>query len=259
MPWEQAIYEVNIDYNATYQNLIERPEVHVYEPQDGTMSVKFKKTSWSPTLIFSTGKIQITYNTPEDHKQLKEAIKPLLISLPGEKLNLKMLKRIDLYDKKVSVYNFVKEMRDILYEEKLHEPDLVTSVRADILSKLWDELFEIRSELHSPENQNAQNWEVFRKLRSLVQILPQNLKEELISSVDTFPVLTKEESEKLVKEIKMEIGSQPILTVGGYPFGEDEMQRKERALRLIGIAYEKKVEEIIGKVATALHKALKTS
>jgi len=88
-------------------------------------------------------------------------------------------------------------------------------------------------------------------------MLPQNMKNEIMSSIDNYPDYSKDEEKQLTKDIEREIGSSPIVTVCGVPFGEDEMQRKERAIQIKSIADEKKIEEIIGKVSSTLHEALK--
>jgi hypothetical protein len=145
------------------------------------------------------------------------------------------------------------------YEDKRHllQKDETLSISDAVLTIIWDELFELRDILHNPEDQSAQNWEVLNRLRSLVQMLPQDMKEKIMPSIDTFPDFSKEEEQKLIKDIEMKIGSRPIMTIGGFPFGEDEIRRKELSQKIMSHAHEKKIEEIIGKISSTLHEALK--
>jgi hypothetical protein len=153
-------------------------------------------------------------------------------------------------EKKLAV--LPSKRREQIYALYKEEP---SSISDFFLSKYWDALFEIRKELHNPKDQFSQSWDSFHKLRSLIQLLPENIKDHAVAETANFGVLDKKELEN----IRMEIGHQPILTVNGIPFGEDEYQRKVRAQELLGVALEKRVEEIIGRVSTLLHKELKES
>lgn len=146
-----------------------------------------------------------------------------------------------------------REQTYTLFKE---QPALISDL---FVSRIWEELFELRSGLHKPDDQFAQDWEILRKLRSLVQMLPQNIKDEIVPSIDSFPNLNKDEEKELIEIIEGQIGRSPILTVGGYPFGEDEIRRKTIKQDIIGRFLEKKVEEIIGKITTALHEELRKS
>ena len=164
---------------------------------------------------------------------------------------------VDREQKKCNPWIFTNLFK-IGWEDRRHtlQKDMSLSISDDVLRRIWDELFELRDILHNPEDQYYQNFEVLDRLRSLVQMLPQNIKEEIIQSVRNFPSFSKEEEEKIRKDIESEIGSRQILTVGGIPFGEHEMWRKERAKQIMSIPQKKKIEEIIGNASSALYEAL---
>ena len=126
------------------------------------------------------------------------------------------------------------------------------SLSGTFLSRIWDEIFEIRAELHYPENQLDRDWESYFRLRSLIQLLPANFKERVSPKMDNFTLARAEEVDK----IKREIGPTPILTLGGVPFGEYEISRKKRKQEIVGTILEKRVEEIIGEIASYLHEVV---
>lgn len=94
------------------------------------------------------------------------------------------------------------------------------------------------------------------RARSLVRMLPKHLKDQIAPSIDKFYDFSDKELEELKRQWDTQIGSHPIFTVGGVPFGEFEQERHSRARGLIGRAYERRLEDIIEKVASVLHHAL---
>jgi len=129
-----------------------------------------------------------------------------------------------------------------------------SSISDFFLSKFWDELFKIRDELyaHKSEDTLADSWDSFYRLRSLVRMLPEDIKEEIKPRIESFGLITDEDKEKVAKSI----GTLPILTVGGLPFGKEEWNRFEKGKSIIGWIRKKRIEDIIGEVATMLHEAL---
>lgn len=158
----------------------------------------------------------------------------------------------ELVDEKklVAVQSMKREQTYTLCEE---EQSLLSPL---FLSKVWDELFEIREELPNQEDQLKQSWASFQRLRSLVQLLPADMKDKVKPFIENFGKKLDEED---IERIHVEIGPYPILTVNGVPFGEEEFKRKVRGLEIIGEALERKVEEIIGVVSSMLHAAVKES
>jgi hypothetical protein len=131
------------------------------------------------------------------------------------------------------------------------------TIAVSFISRVWDELFELRNKLHYPENQRARNLDVLYELRSLVQMFPHDMKDRIMPLIENFPVFGEEEKKKIIQEVQRNVGTAEILTVNGVPFGEEEIQRKAIAQEIIGQAHEKKLEEIIGAVSSMLHEALK--
>lgn len=129
-----------------------------------------------------------------------------------------------------------------------------SSISGFFLSKFWDELFRIRDELFAQKSEDpySDSWDSFHKLRSLVGLLPKEMKEKIKPRIESFGVLTNED----VEEVEKRIGSQTILTVGGVPFPGREMGRFEKGKSIVGQIQKRRVEEIIGEVATLLHEAL---
>ena len=73
--------------------------------------------------------------------------------------------------------------REQTYELFRKQPSALSSV---FLSRIWDEIFAIRKELHCPEKQFDKNWENFFRLRSLVQLLPEDFKRNIKPKIDNF-------------------------------------------------------------------------
>jgi hypothetical protein len=94
---------------------------------------------------------------------------------------------------------------------------------------------------------------IFLRLRSLVQLLPEDFKQRIKPKIDGFTALNDEDKNRIGNEI----GFHPMLTVGGVPFPETKMARKIRKQEIIGIIMEERIEEIIGDVSSCLHEALK--
>ena len=141
--------------------------------------------------------------------------------------------------------------REQTYTVNRKEPPFVSDF---FLSRFWDELFEIRKELHKPKDQFSSGWDAFYKLRSLVRMLPKNLKEKIMPSIENFEAFNDMEAKEIKKDLEREIGARPIL----MPFEIDRRKRGETIIKThVGRLLEKKVEVLIDNVATVLHEALR--
>ena len=140
--------------------------------------------------------------------------------------------------------------REQSYEVYTNHPSLLSSA---FLSRIWDELFTIREETHYPKKQFEKSLESFRRLSSLIQLLPEEFKQRIKPKIDSFGELDKEEWD----EIGNTIGFKQILTIGGVAFGDDEMARKIRKQEMMGFFLEKRIEDIIGEISSYLHEVIK--
>jgi hypothetical protein len=115
------------------------------------------------------------------------------------------------------------------------------------LSKFWDELFKLRDILNS-KDQSIYPRDIFDKLRSLVKMLPKNMKDQIMPSIETFWDIKDVELKELQEQWNTEVGPAPILFF--------EKERRELGYSIVNMAYRKKLENLIDIVSTALHEAI---
>jgi len=128
------------------------------------------------------------------------------------------------------------------------------------LSKFWEELFEIRDKLFEQKTEDpltddplVDTFDLFRKLRSLVKMLPKEIKEKIDIKFESFIELTADDR----KKVEEKTGTLDILMVAGVPFGEEEWKRRQERKRILRGILKKRLEDIIGEVAMRLHEALR--
>ncbi len=143
--------------------------------------------------------------------------------------------------------------REQMYSILKDKPQVVSDY---FLGKFWDELFKIRDIIHDSKEQYIDSRGAFLRLRSLVKMLPKNLKDSITPSIEDFFNLDHNELAKLQEQWDREVGSGSILTVCGVPFGKTEQKRHDRAMNLINRAFRIKLETLIDRVSTVVHQEL---
>jgi hypothetical protein len=84
----QIVYETNVDYEATYQNLVECNVVIVDKTEKGLIWFKLKGSKTIFTLS-PYGKLQVKWSRVEDKKALLPIVKNLFVPEEGERLRMR--------------------------------------------------------------------------------------------------------------------------------------------------------------------------
>ena len=89
----QAIYETNIDYEASYQNMLDSKVVVAEITQKGLLWVRFFDTK--TIFMFSTnGTLQVKWHNTEEKQILFNLLKKLLVAKEGQELKITPTKQL---------------------------------------------------------------------------------------------------------------------------------------------------------------------
>ena len=110
------------------------------------------------------------------------------------------------------------------------------------LGKFWDELFDVRDNLYIEKSEDPliDTFDSYRKLRSLVLILPKDMKQTILPQLEKFDEITDED-----KEVVRHIGPRPVMLLNGVPFGEEEYERRKKQFNILARIFRKRLEEIV--------------
>jgi hypothetical protein len=84
----QVVYDTNIDYDATYQKLLESNRIITDITQKGLLWFKLKETG-THFLISRNGRLQVKWNSSKEKEELLNKIKTLLVPEQGEELRIR--------------------------------------------------------------------------------------------------------------------------------------------------------------------------
>ncbi len=139
--------------------------------------------------------------------------------------------------------------------------DVPSAISNLFLGRFWEELFEIREDLIKKRESKdpltddplADFFDTFRKLRSLVKMLPKDVQVKIKIKMEKMIELT-DNDKKMIEE---GVGTLPILLAGGVPYSEKEWERRQRRDLIISNILKERLEDIVGEVATLLHEKLR--
>lgn len=89
----QIVYQTNLDFEASYQKLVESGIAITDKTEKGMIWLKFKDTK-TVFMISPYGKIEVAWKNLGEKKILLKILKNLLVSKEGEKLRIEPIKQI---------------------------------------------------------------------------------------------------------------------------------------------------------------------
>jgi len=107
----------------------------------GNIVARWRDRPRSRVVFHPTGTIQITYENDEDYDWRMKTLLPCLVPRQGEKLVLEEKTRVDLYDKKVEIYNYYRDGHEIQCVDGriVHSSLCLVCLAPDMLSHFQDD------------------------------------------------------------------------------------------------------------------------